>query len=424
MVSKELRGYQVDSANKGYAILKELGIVYLAMQVRCGKTATALEICKLHGAKKVLFLTKKKAISSIQQDYVDFGYDLWFEIMIVNDESMHKIEDPKSFDLVIHDENHRFGSLCKPGKYTKMFRELFFDKPMIFLSGTMCPESFSQIYHQFWVSSRSPWSHYRNFYKWAADYVNVKQRKINSFMVNDYSDGIEDKIMGDVSKYMITFTQEQAGFQSVIEEKVLHVKMLQKTYDIANRLLKDLVVEGKEEVILADTPAKLLQKIHQLYSGTIKFESGKSMVIDTTKAEFIRSQFATSKIGIFYVFKAELEALKQIYGDDLTTDIDEFNSTNKSIALQIVSGREGISLKNAEYLVFYNIQHSAVSYFQGIDRMTTINRLNNKVFWIFSEGGIEDKIYKVVKSKKKYTTNIFKKDYEAVIKQQERHGTH
>lgn len=424
MVSKELRGYQVENSKKGCAILIEHGIVYLSMSVRTGKTATSLEICKLYGARRVLFLTKKKAISSIQQDYVDFGFDIWFDIMIVNDESMHKIEDSKSFDVIVHDEHHRFGAIPKPGAATKMFRELFYNKPMIFLSGTPTPESFSQMFNQFWVSSRSPWGHYKNFYKWAADYVNVKQRKINSFMVNDYSDGIEDKIMGDVSKYMITFTQEQAGFQSVIEEKVLHVKMLQKTYDIANRLLKDLVVEGKEEVILADTPAKLLQKIHQLYSGTVKFESGKSMVIDTTKAEFIRSQFVTSKIGIFYVFKAELEALKQIYGDDLTTDIDEFNSTNKSIALQIVSGREGISLKNAEYLVFYNIQHSAVSYFQGIDRMTTINRLNNKVFWIFSEGGIEDKIYKVVKSKKKYTTNIFKKDYEAVIKQQERHGTH
>ena len=90
----------------------------------------------------------------------------------------------------------------------------------------------------------------------------------------------------------------------------------------------------------------------------------------------------------------------------------EFDFTEKKvIALQIVSGREGISLKNAEYLVFYNIQHSAVSYWQARDRLTTMDRLFNKVYWIFSEGGIEDKIYKVVKGKKKYTTNIFKKDY-------------
>jgi hypothetical protein len=217
--------------------------------------------------------------------------------------------------------------------------------------------------------------------------------------------------MGDISKYMLTYTQEQAGFQSKIDEEVLYCKMLPKTYDIANQLLKNLVVEGKNEVILGDTPAKLLQKIHQLYSGTIKFESGNSMVLDTTKAEFIKERFAGKKLGIFYVFKAELDALRQVYADNITTDLDEFNSTGKSIALQIVSGREGISLKNADYLVFYNIQHSAVSYWQARDRLTTINRLNNKVYWIFSENGIEEKIYKIVKSKKKYTVNIFKKDY-------------
>jgi hypothetical protein len=97
--------------------------------------------------------------------------------------------------------------------------------------------------------------------------------------------------------------------------------------------------------------------------------------------------------------------------DNLTTDLDEFNATDKSIALQIVSGREGISLKNAKYLVFYNIDFSAVSYWQARDRMTTIDRMYNKVYWIFSRGGIEDKIYSAVKSKKNYTLNIFKKDY-------------
>ena len=411
MGSKELRDYQVENSLKGFEILSKYNLVYLSMQVRTGKSVTSMEIARLYGAKNVLFLTKKKAMSSIQSDYEDFGYAEYFSIMIVNDESMHKIVG--DFDLVIHDEHHRFGAFPKPGTSTKLFKDKYASKPMIFLSGTPCPESFSQIYHQFWVSIYSPWYGYKNFYKWANDYVNVKQKKINSFMINDYTAGIEDKIMADISKYMVTFTQEQAGFTSKIEEEVLYVKMKPQTYQLTNKLLKDLVIEGKDEVILGDTPAKLLQKIHQLYSGTVKFESGNSMILDTTKAEFIKQRFAGKKIGIFYVFKEELNALKQVFGDMLTTDLDEFDFTNKEvIALQIVSGREGISLRNADYLVFYNIQHSAVSYFQGIDRMTTIDRLANKVYWIFSEGGIEEKIYKVVKSKKKYTVNIFKKDYE------------
>jgi hypothetical protein len=59
----------------------------------------------------------------------------------------------------------------------------------------------------------------------------------------------------------------------------------------------------------------------------------------------------------------------------------------------------------------YNIDFSATSYFQAKDRMTVKDREENKVFWIFSKGGIEDKIYKAVSRKMPYTTKLFKKDY-------------
>ncbi len=405
----ELRDYQTRIANQAVDILKRLHIVYISMEVRTGKTLTALETANLYGAKRVLFLTKKKAISSIQNDYSNFGYD--FELMIVNDESMHKLEDTK-YDLVIHDEHHRFGAFPKPGLATKTYKQMFGTKPMIFLSGTMTPESFTQVYHQFWVSYRSPFNNYVNFYRWADDYVNKFQKKINGFLANDYSKGNELKIMAAIAPYVITFTQQQAGFSTEIEEEIIHIEMCNKTKMIVKKLEKDLVVEGKDEVILADTPVKLMQKLHQLWSGTVKFESGNSMVIDTTKAECIKSRFSTNKIGVFYKFKEELNALQQVFGDSLTTELDEFdNGDFKVIALQIVSGREGISLKNADYVVFYNIDFSATSYWQARDRMTTMDRKFNKVYWLFSIGGIEDKIYKAVKAKKKYTINIFKKDY-------------
>ena len=76
-----------------------------------------------------------------------------------------------------------------------------------------------------------------------------------------------------------------------------------------------------------------------------------------------------------------------------------------------MSGREGISLRLADVLVFYNIAFSAVSYWQARDRLTTMDRKTNKVYWIFSSKGIERKIYKAVQEKKNYTLSIFKKDY-------------
>jgi hypothetical protein len=148
-----------------------------------------------------------------------------------------------------------------------------------------------------------------------------------------------------------------------------------------------------------------------MYSGTVILESGKSKVLDNSKAQFILHEFHGKKIGIFYKFKAEWDMLKEVYEDKLTDDLDEFNSTDKNIALQIQSGREGISLRNADVLVYLNIDFSAVSYWQSRDRMTTIDRKFNDIYWIFSEDGIEEKIYKTVQQKKDYTLSYFKKHF-------------
>ena len=102
--------------------------------------------------------------------------------------------------------------------------------------------------------------------------------------------------------------------------------------------------------------------------------------------------------------------MKKVYGTELTVELDEFNSTDKSIALQIVSGREGISLRQADALVYYNIDFSATSYWQSRDRMTTKDRLESDVYWVFTDGGIEKDIYKAVTKKKDYTLRHFKRD--------------
>ena len=155
-----------------------------------------------------------------------------------------------------------------------------------------------------------------------------------------------------------------------------------------------------------------MTKLHQIYSGTIKFESGATQILDLSKGEFIKKFFHNKKIGIFYKYKAELDVLKKVFKDNLTTNLEEFkDAKNKSIALQIQSGREGISLKEADCLVYYNIDYSATSYWQSRDRMTTKYTKENKLYWIFSNNGIENKIYKAVINKRDYTTSIFKKEF-------------
>jgi hypothetical protein len=379
------------------------------MEVRTGKTLTSLGICEKVNAENVLFLTKKKAIQSISDDY-DLLCPVRFSLFTINYESMHKAPNIK-WDVIICDESHSLGAFPKPNKRAKGVRDLIVKTgaKVVLLSGTPTPESYSQMYHQVYGIKGNPFSTFKNFYRFCDRFVNVTERKINGLMIRDYSNGMQS-ILDAVKPFTISLTQKEAGFVTETTEDVLEVKMLDTTYNLANKLKKDLVVEGNDEVVLADTPVKLMMKLHQIYSGTVKFEGGNSMIVDYSKAEFIKEHFKGKKIGIFYKFKEELNALKKVFGDDLVTELGLFQQTNKHIALQIVSGREGISLKDADCLVYYNIDFSATSYWQSKDRMTTKERLKNKVYWIFSKGGIESKIYKAVTKKKDYTLRHFKRD--------------
>jgi len=403
------RDYQSEIIDKSLKILNRSNFVYLAMEVRTGKTLTSLGIAEKLGVENVLFLTKKKAIQSISDDY-DKLCPAGFSLFTINYESMHKAPNLK-WDVIVCDEAHSLGAFAKPNKRSKAVRDLIQKTraKVILLSGTPTPESYSQMYHQVYGIPGNPFSQFKNFYRFCDRYVEVKERKINGLFIKDYSRGLPS-ILDAMKPYTISLTQKSAGFVTETTEEVLQVSMEPNTYALANKLKKDLVVEGTDEVVLADTPVKLMMKLHQIYSGSVKFESGNSQVLDYTKAKFIKEHFKDKKIGIFYKFKEELNALKKIFGDSLVTELGPFEQTDKNIALQIVSGREGISLRHADCLVYYNIDFSATSYWQSKDRMTTKDRLKNRVYWVFSRGGIESDIYKAVTKKKDYTLRHFKRD--------------
>jgi len=408
METFKLRTYQEEISTKAASISSSLKLVCLFMEVRCGKTLTALAAANKLGVNNVLFITKKKVIESntILNDYNLLQPS--FNLELINFESVHKI-DSKKFDLVIVDESHSLGAFPKASLRTKKIKEVVANKYVILLTGTPTPESYSQIYHQFWISNYSPFEE-KSFYKWAQNYVNISKKYVShGNQVNDYSNANIHLINQKISSYVLRFTQKEAGFITSVDENILKVKMKPITYNLVKKLERDLVFEGKNGgIILADTPVKLMQKVHQIYSGTVKLEDGSAKILDDSKAQFIKNRFDT-KIAIFYKFKEELNLLQKVYGDQLTTNLKEFNTTNKNIALQIVAGREGISLKKATFLIYYNIDFSATSYWQSRDRMTTKERLENTVYWIFSEGGLEEQIYKKVQHKKSFTSKHYER---------------
>jgi SNF2 family N-terminal domain. len=207
------------------------------MEVRTGKTLTSMGIAKLMNCKNVLFLTKKKAISSIESDYELLYPD--FELTVTNYESLHKVEDVSSYDMLVLDEAHSMGAFPKPSKRAKQVRDIISkNNPyVILLSGTPTPESYSQMYHQVWGIKTNPFKEFTNFYKFSKKFVNVKQRKINGMMMNDYKDGMIS-ILSEMNKYTISYTQKQAGFKVDTREHTLKVPMSELTYKLTARLKK------------------------------------------------------------------------------------------------------------------------------------------------------------------------------------------
>jgi hypothetical protein len=414
----ELRDYQVDISTKACDLLRQHKIAYLSMQVRTGKTLTALHTCKLYGAKSVIFVTKKKATLSVVADYEHYKND--FKCFVINFEQLHNITN-QYFDLVIIDEAHCTGAFALPSKRTKELKRLCHNLPIIYLSGTPSPESYSQLYHQFWISSFNPFTQ-KNFYTWAREgFVSISSKYVYNRSIHDYTNANKEAIDKVVSHLFLSYIQEEAGFTQLVDEHIHYVTMSDNTYKVCNRLRIDKIVKGKNgDIIEADTEVKLLSKLHQLYSGTVIFDVAMcdeqdSAITDDSKVNYIFNTFKGLKFAIFYKFKAErtaiiLEAQKR--GLKWTESPEEFQTNDNMIFLsQFVSGREGVNLSTADCLVCYNIDFSAVTYFQVRARLQSKDRVEEaKVHWIFAKDGIEERIYKAVCNKKNYTSSYFVED--------------
>lgn len=409
----QLRDYQESISTDAAKMLEWLKICYLSLEVRTGKTLIALVAAEKYGAKSVLFLTKKKAISSITSDYDKLAPS--YNLICTNYEQIGNLSPDYVFDFVILDEAHALGQFPSPAERARQVRQICVDKPIIFLSGTPSPESYSQLYHQFWVSSYSPFKNYPTFYKWASEFVTKRTKYFYNRQINDWSDANKEKIDGFTKVYFINYTQAEAGFEQEVKETVVKVRMMEGTYRLADYLRRKRVYVGRSgEEILADTEVKLMQKLHQIYSGTVIDEKKEGNVFDHTKAKYIKEHFAGKKIGIFYKFQAEKTMLIWVFGADrLTEDPMEFNNRQDlTFISQIQSGREGINLSTADCLVFLNIDFSALSYWQARARLQDKDRTKEAmIYWLFAEDGIEEKIYERVVQKKDYTLGYFKKDY-------------
>ena len=415
-----MRGYQEEVFEKALSILKKNEMVYLALEMRLGKTFLSMKLCEGVGAQNVLFLTKKKVIRTIEDEYKKAGLSSVFDLTVINYEMALK-KAKGVYDCVILDESHELGAYPKPTQKAQSVRAIISGhkkRPLvIYLSGTPNPESYSQLFHQFWVAVGGPFSDYKNFYTWAKDYVNIYQRQYNGKMHNDYSQAYQQKILKDVGHLMVTMSQEEAGFENWEVKEKVHKIPMPEHLELVIRSLKEKGIwrGGRGKEIVCDTPVKLMSKIHQICSGSVILENGERWLCSDFKVRAIKERYAGKKIAIYYKYKGEEELIRRVF-DNIVVSPQEFAEIRDSVFIaQIKSGAMGINLSCADILVFMNIDYSATLYFQARARLGSKERSKEQeIEWVFAENGIEERILRVVTNKKKYTTAYFRRDCEGV----------
>jgi SNF2-related domain len=410
----QLYPHQKDVLNKALPILEKYKVVYLIMEVRTGKTLVSLTLAdtylkRIFGQTEfnttVCFITKKKAIPSIEADFKASGFT--YKLIVTNYESLHNLN--QKIHIWIIDEAHSCGQYPKPSQRTKDLKERINGAPCILLSGTPTPESFSQIYHQLDITGNSPF-HHKNFYEWAkAGFVNIKQKMIGGFRINDYSRANDDVIKKECDHLFVSCSQVDAGFTCDVIETFQTVTMNEVSKFLFKSLEKDQVVVWKDVTIIADTPANELNKFAQICGGTV-IQDEHSFIFDDSKAVFIRENYKGKRLAIYYRYKAELTLLESFFPKNTKSWVDFESGLSDIFLSQIQSGREGISLRSADFIIMYNIDFSATSYWQVRARMQYKDRSTPaNVVWLFSDLGIEEKIYKAVSNKKNFTVSYYKK---------------
>ncbi len=409
----QLYPHQQDAVTKALPVLIQHKLVYLIMEVRTGKTITSLTIAREYfdgtdHQPVIGFITKKKAIPSIVHDYRVGKFDNSMTLVCINYE---RIAELPQCDMYIIDEAHSCGQYPKPSKRTQDLKKHINKVPCILLSGTPTPESFSQIFHQLWITGNSPFAHTR-FYDWAKDgYVTIKQKMIGGFRINDYSKANDELINNQCGHLFVSCSQADAGFTCDVQESFVTIQCNDIAKYLFKTLERDQVCEWGGHTFIADTPANMLNKMSQIAGGSlIPDGSDEGIVFDDTKAAYIRDHYAGKRVAVYYRYKAELKILQSFFHQH-TLDWTSFEAGEHCVFFsQIQSGREGISLRSADAIIMYNIDFSATSYWQVRARMQYKDRKEPaNVVWLFSDLGIESKVYQAVSKKKNFTVSYYNK---------------
>lgn len=390
--------HQEQGAQEAYAILQKYGLVYVAWEERCGKSLTSLLIAERSKAVNILILTKKKAIDGWRETLCGyFGLKSLRPLRsgdggsasahnkkytVTNYHQAVKLS--KVYDLIILDEAHSYLSASpKTGKLWKDVAVLARGKPLIYMSATPYAQGYRLLFHQFKLSSWSPWAAYKNFYDWHRKWGIPDKTRTPYGLIETYAK-VDSAVMATCEHLFITKTRAELKFEHEPEDVIHFYELTESTKKIYNTLIKDQVVMLGEHELVCDSPMKLRTSLHMLEGGVAKVEDEYLVLDNREKIDAIQKDFEdTSNLAIMYNYIAEGTRLRK-----------EFKH---AIILQGTSFAEGVDLSGIENLVIYSQDFSTARHSQRRARQANKKRRTpiNVHFYLVKDS-VGEQVYETV----------------------------
>ncbi len=406
------RPYQLEMARDALEIIREHSVVYLAAEERTGKSLAAVLVAEMSKAVRVLILTKKKPLG----DWLSLldSFQHFKDYTVTNYHNAHKLKGP--YDLVILDEAHNYLSAFpkiglsaaekkqyrKEGKVnTNIYdnvKRLCKRAAILYVSATPHAQGPQMLYHQFALSSWSPWRRFDNFYRWFDKYGIKETIELHGIETTQYTKCKTEEVMKDISHLFVKKTRAECGFEHEPEDKIHWIELSENTKDVYNVLLTDRILETPNGLLVCDTKSKLRYALHMLEGGSYKI--GDDYFVSphiTEKVDYILKTFGDSKdLVIMYNYKGELLKLQEIF--------------KNAALLQGTSYAEGVDLYQYKHLVIYSQDFSTARHTQR--RARQCNKQRDEpitVHHLLVKGGSSHDVFKCVSvNKVNYVDSLFK----------------
>ena len=389
--------HQLELANEGYDILKEHMIVYLATEERTGKTLASIMIAEMCDIRTALVLTKKKAVDDWNSTLAQFPHDKKYTVT-----NYHQVGKFGRHDLLILDESHNYISGCpdQPAMHKIIQGCVSHQVPIIYLSATPHAQGYQMLYHQFALSSWSPWRRYNNFRHWFNDYGIPSTVWVNSRERAVYTKTQEQRIINDVKHLFITKTRKELDFPHEPIDQLHYIELHSSTKDIYNELIEHKLWEFDDTwTLVCDSPMKLRTSLHMLEGGVAKIEDNYLPLCNYEKIDYILAKWGDIEdLVIYYQYIAEGAKLRHMF--------------KKATILQGTSYAEGIDLAHKETIIIYSQDFSTARHSQRRARQAAMHRDKPiTVHFLLVKKAVSEQVYNTVSiNKQNFVDSVFERN--------------